>query len=226
MKWTSPICSRVSESPWPRQQCGGRGRGGEQSRVGWMGQGRMATGPSCSSHLCDLQLCCFAWPPSKKHQPASQTQQTSQISQGPRLARGPIWRNAFFFFFFLLLVFLLLFGPLVPSSRLMGRMEICEWWQAGIIQDKRACDVLRFFSCPQLENRPARLGISHQRRPARYLTAAMQAHAARSSQHAASTRPRHRPHRNPPEFQYPASPSLASGPGRNDTSLGKAPGGE
>lgn len=151
-----------------------------------MGQGRMATGPSCSLHLCDLQLCCFAWPPSKKHQPASQTQQTSQISQGPRLARGPIWRNAFFFFFFfLLLVFLLLFGPLVPSSRLMGRMEICEWWQAGIIQDKRACDVLRFFSCPQLENRPARLGISHQRRPARYLTAAMQAHAARSSQLAA-----------------------------------------
>lgn len=176
-----------------------------------MGQGRMATGPSCSLHLCDLRLCCFAWPPSKKHQPANQPDRLSRPGRSARARDSPgtQTRGAPLFFFpalsFLLLVVLLLFGALVPSSGLMGWMEICEWWQAGIIQDKRACDVLRFYSCPQLENRPACLGISHQRRPARYLTAAMQAHAARSSQPAARSSIDPSSSQAPPEGRIPIS---------------------
>lgn len=102
-------------------------------------------------------------PPSRPaSQPASQ-----QASQGQGLARGPSWRGAFFFSF------------LLPSSRLMGWKSVSGGRQGS---SKTGGPVMCCGSlCSQLENRPARLGISHQRRPARYLTAAMQAHAARST---------------------------------------------
>lgn len=167
----------------------------------WMGQGRMARAQLqqlASFATCNLLLCS-----------AQAVEQTSQPTNQPGRPRvqdspgAPAAGGALVFFLLLFLFSSLLGPPLI--KRLMG-WEICEWWQAGIIQDKRACDVLRFLSCPQLENRPARLGISHQRRPARYLTAAYA--GTRSTQH----RPRHRPHRNP-EFQYPASPSRTSDPG-------------
>lgn len=87
-------------------------------------------------------------------------------------------------------------------------MEINEWWQAGIIQDKRACDVLWFSFSPPTRESPGPPGHQPSARPARYLTAAMQGSSPRSTtQH----RPRHRPHRTQNSNIQP--PSLINDPG-------------
>lgn len=114
------------------------GMGGGWARAAW-------PGPSCSAaalHLCDLQLAALPCPGQREDQPANQPAGPAKTQDSPGAPAGGAP-----FFFFSSFHFPSLFPSRSPHQGLMG-WEICERWQAGIIQDKRACDVLRFSLVP------------------------------------------------------------------------------